>query len=104
IAKLIPLLQEKGYRVAVIKHDGHGHYKEAEGHDSARYIGAGADYVVVSGKKAKVQVTRQESEPTLEALINELPPTTDIVLVEGYKSSPIAKIAVMLQADQAAVL
>ena len=34
VAKLIVEMKRRGYRIAVMKHDAHGHYKEAAGTDS----------------------------------------------------------------------
>ena len=103
ITRLIPLLQHNGRRVAVIKHDGHGHYKEIEGSDSMRLLSAGADCVIVSGASQVARIERPKQEYRLEQLIAELP-AVDIVLVEGYKLSEYAKIAVILRADQVEVL
>ena len=42
ITKLIPELKQRGYRVAVIKHDGHDFEADVPGTDSYRHQKAGA--------------------------------------------------------------
>jgi molybdopterin-guanine dinucleotide biosynthesis protein B len=100
--QVVGLLRGRGVRVAVIKHDGHGHYKEAEGSDSAQYISAGAQQVVVVSPgavvtyEARAGVTLDEQLQRMEDF--------DVVLVEGFKGGAHAKIAVFRDAEQAEVL
>ena len=103
ISKIIPYLQKLGHRVAVIKHDGHGHYKEAEGTDSARFLDAGADCTIVSGERFIVAFERRDEEVSLEQVMARIS-DADIILVEGYKQSALPKIAVMLRAEHIEVL
>ena len=48
IEKLIPLLVQRGVRIAVIKSDSHGFSLDTEGKDTARFSAAGAEAVAVS--------------------------------------------------------
>ena len=49
IERLVPLLEEKGIRTAVIKHDAHGLRFDTEGKDSQRFSAAGAACSLVNG-------------------------------------------------------
>src|SRR5207249_4477106 len=50
IERLIPELVQAGYRVATIKHAGHGFNLDTEGKDSWRHKQAGASTVIVLSK------------------------------------------------------
>jgi molybdopterin-guanine dinucleotide biosynthesis protein B len=99
---VVGLLRGRGVRVAVIKHDGHGHYKEAEGSDSAQYISAGAHQVVVVSPGAVVTYEARAGM-TLDEQLRRME-DFDVVLVEGFKGGAHAKIAVFRDAEQAGVL
>ena len=51
IEKLLRRLKEKGFRVAVIKHDAHDFDIDREGKDSWRFTQAGADIMLISSEK-----------------------------------------------------
>ena len=90
LTKLLPCLKEKGLRLAVVKHDVHGLSLDVPDKDSHRLAQAGADAVaVVSGGECLLV---EPAPLTLEAVLGRLPPV-DIVLVEGFKDSPLPKIA-----------
>jgi molybdopterin-guanine dinucleotide biosynthesis protein B len=100
--QVVGLLRGRGARVAVIKHDGHGHYKEAEGSDSALYISAGAAQVVVVSPDAVVTYEAR-SGVTLDEQLQRMG-DFDVMLVEGFKGERHAKIAVFRNGEQAEVL
>jgi molybdopterin-guanine dinucleotide biosynthesis protein B len=100
--QVVGLLRKRGIRVAVIKHDGHGHYKEAEGSDSAQYISAGAQQVVVVSPGAVVTYEARVGV-TLEKQLQRME-DCDVVLVEGFKGGAHPKIAVFRDAGQSEVL
>src|SRR2546427_449321 len=50
IERLIPVLVREGYRIATIKHAGHGFDLDTEGKDSWRLKRAGAKTVIVTSK------------------------------------------------------
>lgn len=103
ITKITRILCSKGHRVGVIKHDAHGHYKEAENTDSSLYMDSGAVAVVLSGKAQVVRFEIPQLEPTLDQLVDEMP-ELDIILIEGYKKSDYPKIAVCRLPEQTAIL
>jgi molybdopterin-guanine dinucleotide biosynthesis protein B len=104
IARLVERLAVKGLRTAVIKHDAHGHYKEAAGTDSALYKEAGAAATVVVSPEAYVAFRREAVN--LEAVIRQLDleDSYDLILVEGFKNESHPKIAVFRNAEQAEIL
>ena len=95
LEKVIPLLRQHGLRISVIKHAHHDFDIDRPGKDSFRHREAGAHEVMIaSGHRwALMHELRQEAEPTLEELCARLSPC-DLVLVEGYKFSPIPKLEV----------
>lgn len=96
IEKLVPQLKRRGYRVATVKHAGHGFDMDREGKDTWRYKQSGADAVVVSAPGEMV-ISRQGVPDRLQAVLSHLD-DIDIVLVEGFKKEPIPKIEVFRSA------
>ena len=95
IEKVIPILVDEGLRVSLIKHAHHEFDVDQPGKDSYRHRHAGCTEVLVSSSKrwALMHELRGAPEPVLQDLLKELAPC-DLVIVEGYKSEPIAKIEV----------
>ena len=89
ITKLIPILKEKGYRVATIKHDGHDFLGDIPGRDSYRHQEAGAYATAVYSQK-RFQIMKEISGITEKELIGCFP-EADIILLEGLKSSSYPK-------------
>ena len=92
---LIQWFRKKGYSVSSIKHAHHGFDIDRPGKDSYRMREAGAGEVLLVGNQRSVLMREFENgtEPSLEDLIKSLAPC-DLVLVEGFKDSPIPKIEV----------
>ncbi|TVY08265.1 molybdopterin-guanine dinucleotide biosynthesis protein B [Paenibacillus cremeus] len=102
ITKLVPWFESHGYRVGVIKHDAHGHYSEVEGADSTQFIESGASCVAVVSPE---EVRWFERKPVqLEDVVKRMEPSTDIILVEGFKREPHPKIAVFHTKEQADII
>lgn len=89
IEKLIPCLTSKGYKVAVIKHDGHDFESDVPGTDSYRHQKAGAFGTAVFSNN-RILVTREYKEPD-ETILFHAFPDADIILIEGLKSSSYPK-------------
>jgi len=92
---VIPLLVQHSVRVSVIKHAHHSIDLDTPGKDSWRHREAGAHEVMVASSRrwALLHELREAPEPTLSELISRLGPC-DLVLVEGFKHEPIAKLEV----------
>lgn len=97
-ARVVELLGRRGLRVAVVKHDAHGHYREAEGSDSARYREAGAAAVVVASPGGTVRFDRTDKEKPLAEIAVDLR-GFDLIVAEGFKSEPHPKIVVSRGGD-----
>jgi molybdopterin-guanine dinucleotide biosynthesis protein B len=92
---VIPLLVERGLKVSTIKHAHHAFDIDVPGKDSWRHREAGASEVLVaSGRRfALMHELRSEAEYSLPELVARLAPV-DLVIVEGYRTGPHAKIEV----------
>ncbi len=95
IARLIPCLVAQGVRVSTIKHAHHGFDIDRPGKDSHVHREAGAcEVLVTSGLRwALMHELRGAPEPPLGELLGRLAPV-DLVLVEGFKRSRLAKLEV----------
>lgn len=91
--RLIAELTRRGLKVASVKHAHHDFQVDDARTDSARHRRAGARQVaVVSHKRwAIVRELHEDPEPPLDEILARLDPC-DVVVVEGYKRAPIAKI------------
>lgn len=89
ITKLIPLLNQKGYKVATIKHDGHDFVGDVPDTDSYRHKTAGA-YGTAVFSENRFQIVKEIPGIT-ESDLMEFFPEADIILIEGLKNSQYQK-------------
>ena len=103
ICRLLPRLKAQGLRVAVLKHSHHPDPDLGEqGKDTWRYRQAGAQTVALAAP-GLLQITYSFSgEPPLEQVLADLAVKADLVLVEGYKTGPLPKVAVLESGVEAA--
>jgi|YelNatPaOPRAMG01_1025707.scaffolds.fasta_scaffold02799_15 molybdopterin-guanine dinucleotide biosynthesis protein B len=96
ICGLLPHLSARGLQVAVLKHSHHPDLDRMdEGKDTWRYRQAGANAVAVAAP-GLVQVTRSfPGEPPLQQALAMLAGQADLIVVEGYKTGPLPKVAVL---------
>ena len=99
IVRLIPLLVERGLRIATIKHADAGFDVDQPRKDSYEHRKAGAGEVIVSSARRWVQMHEVAggAEATLAELLARLSPC-DLVLVEGYKRERHPKLEVLRRA------
>lgn len=93
LTQLIPELKRRGYRVAVIKHDGHDFLGDVPGTDSCRLQEAGA-YGCAVFSENRLLITKEREEGDKEVDEKELAkafPEADILLIEGLKNSSYPK-------------
>lgn len=96
IERLIPQLVYAGYRVATIKHAGHGFDLDTEGKDSWRHKRAGADTVMVISKGSLAMFSDVSDEIKIEELRDRfLDHQIDLIIAEGWKSEGLPKIVVV---------
>jgi len=95
IEQLIPRLRERGLRVSLLKHAHHAFDVDQPGKDSYRHRQAGAGEVLIASSQRWVMMheLRGAPEPSLSELLTRFS-DCDLVLVEGYKHAPIAKLEV----------
>jgi molybdopterin-guanine dinucleotide biosynthesis adapter protein len=95
IEQLIPRFTRKGLRVSLIKHAHHSFDIDKPGKDSYRHREAGASEVMLVSTRrwALLHELRDEQEPSLDEQLSRMT-HCDLILVEGFKTSPIPKIEV----------
>jgi molybdopterin-guanine dinucleotide biosynthesis protein B len=95
IEQLIPRFIARGLKVSLIKHTHHDFDVDKPGKDSYRHRAAGASEVLLTCDKRWILMheLRDAPEPTLAEQLAALSPC-DLVLVEGFKSTPISKLEV----------
>jgi molybdopterin-guanine dinucleotide biosynthesis adapter protein len=95
IEQLIPRFRAHGLSVSLIKHAHHSFDIDRPGKDSFRHREAGASEVLITSGQRWVLMheLRGDDEPGLDEQLRRLSPC-DLVLVEGYKRSPIPKLEV----------
>ena len=95
IGKVIAELKKRGYRVGVIQHDAHGFEIDHEGKDSWKHKKAGASTVSLSSAEKFAVIKDVDSEWPPERIIAAYLSDVDIVVAEGFKTSPFPKIEVI---------
>lgn len=94
--KVLKILKEKGYRIAAIKATKHSKVvKDVKGKDSYKYREAGAESVGIFTPDELIlfhSANRETLNPELLSFL--LFEEFDLVLCEGFKSSPVPKIEV----------
>ena len=113
VTRLLPVLTGRGFAVSTVKHAHDGFEVDVPGKDSRRHREAGAVEAVVSSatRWALVHELRGRREPALDELVARMSPV-DLLIVEGFKRLPHAKIEVhrpalghpLLAADDPAVV
>ena len=98
IEKLIGKIKQRGFSVAVIKHDAHHFQIDYEGKDSYRFFEAGSDCVAICSGEKTAFVKRNEECPDVHEVIEALPGSYDVILVEGYRMSDLPKIGICRKA------
>lgn len=100
LKKLIPLLREKGIRPGLIKHTHHKMDVDKPGKDSYELRKAGAAQTIVASAERWALMTETPDEPEIDLayLVSRMDASTlDLVLVEGFKHEPVAKILLFRQ-------
>jgi molybdopterin-guanine dinucleotide biosynthesis protein B len=94
ICRLLEWFAAQGLRAAVLKHSHHRHLGD-DGKDTWRYRQAGGRLVALTAP-GLLQITRScPQEPPLAAVLAELAPAADLILVEGYKTSDLPKLGLV---------
>ena len=91
IESIVPTLRARGLRVAAVKHDVHGIEVDRPRKDSDRIFRAGAD-VFLAGSEETFLRTHVSTGSGPDEEIRALARLYDLVLVEGYKNTPVPKV------------
>ena len=92
IVKVSNILQDKGYKVAIVKHDPKDKATfDKEGKDSFKFSQTGANVAVVSPNKTTIFKKQTSDIDTLIDIFDDF----DFLLVEGLKTLPLPRICVM---------
>jgi molybdopterin-guanine dinucleotide biosynthesis protein B len=96
IERVIPELVRAGYKVATVKHAGHGFDLDTEGKDSWRHKRAGASSVVVLSKGSMAMFADVSDEMNVEGVRDRvLDHTYDLIIAEGWKHEGYPKIVIV---------
>ena len=93
IKNLVQIFAAQNKRVAVIKHAHHDFQIDRQGKDSYEYRHAGAQEVLISSSKLYAHILKHDDEPNLQVLLDRVL-SADLILVEGFKAEPFAKIEI----------
>jgi molybdopterin-guanine dinucleotide biosynthesis protein B len=94
ICGLLKWFADENLQVGVLKHS-HKHILDDADKDTGRYRAAGGHLMALAAPGV-LQINRAiRGEPQLMAVLSELAPSVDLVLVEGYKTSDLPKIGVV---------
>ena len=93
--RLVSELTDRGLTVSMVKHTHHNVDVDRSGTDSYRHRMAGAQEVMLAGgsRFALMHEYRSQPEFELDELLSRMAPC-DLVLVEGFKKTPIPKLEV----------
>jgi len=96
IERLIPELVRAGYKIATVKHAGHGFDLDTEGKDSWRHKQAGASSVVILSKGSMAMFADVSDQLKVEDIRDRfLDGSYDLIIAEGWKHEGYPKIVVI---------
>lgn len=96
IERVIPELVRVGYKVATVKHAGHGFDLDTEGKDSWRHKQAGASSVVVISKGSMAMFADVSDQMKVDDVRDRfLDASYDLIIAEGWKHEGYPKIVII---------
>ncbi|MET0515527.1 MAG: molybdopterin-guanine dinucleotide biosynthesis protein B [Nitrospiraceae bacterium] len=96
IERVIPELVRHGYKIATVKHAGHGFDLDTEGKDSWRHKLAGASSVIVMSKSSLAMFADVSDQMKVEEVRDRyLDSTYDLIIAEGWRGEDYPKIVVV---------
>lgn len=93
VAGLVTEIKSLGFTVSTVKHAHHAFDLDQPGRDSYKHREAGAQEVLISSgnRWALMHELQDQEEFKLDELLTKMTPV-DLILVEGFKKEPHAKI------------
>jgi molybdopterin-guanine dinucleotide biosynthesis protein B len=100
LVELLPIIKGMGFTVSTMKHAHHHFDVDTPGKDSFLHREAGASEVMVvtSSRWVLMHESRDEPEPSIEALIERITPV-DLLLIEGFKTHHHPKLEVYRESE-----
>ena len=96
IERVIPELVRAGYKIATVKHAGHGFDLDTEGKDSWRHKQAGASSVVILSKGSMAMFADVSDQMNVEDVRSRfLDGSYDLIIAEGWKHEGYPKIVII---------
>ncbi|HEX9153923.1 MAG TPA: molybdopterin-guanine dinucleotide biosynthesis protein B [Nitrospira sp.] len=96
IERVIPELVRAGYKVATVKHAGHGFDLDTEGKDSWRHKQAGASSVVILSKGSMAMFADVSDQMSVEDVRDRfVDGSYDLIIAEGWKHEGFPKIVII---------
>lgn len=96
IERIIPELVRAGYKIATVKHAGHGFDLDTEGKDSWRHKQAGASSVVILSKGSMAMFADVSDQMKVEDIrARFLDNSYDLIIAEGWKHEGYPKIVII---------
>ena len=96
IERVIPELVRAGYKIATVKHAGHGFDLDTEGKDSWRHKQAGASSVVILSKGSVAMFADVSDQLNVEDMRDRfLDGSYDLIIAEGWKHEGYPKIVII---------
>ncbi|SHI03739.1 bifunctional molybdopterin-guanine dinucleotide biosynthesis adaptor protein MobB/molybdopterin molybdotransferase MoeA [Ferrimonas marina] len=95
LRKLIPELNQRGVRLAMLKHAHCNFEVDKPGKDSYELRKAGADQMLIASSKRRALMMERpvEGDPELKELLGLVDQSrVDLILVEGFKKLPLPKL------------
>ncbi len=89
VEALIPQLRARELRVGTVKHTHHSPDLDTPGKDSWRHGRAGADRVLLLGPGGASFFVHRDVDQELDAWKNLFADRVDVLLVEGFKRTPL---------------
>lgn len=96
--KLISDLNQRGFKVAAVKHGHHAGEFDQPGKDSWQMAKAGAEAVGFLSSEKTFMLIKTQKETALRDLVRNFV-GFDVVIVEGYKAAAVPKIEVVRRAN-----
>ena len=96
IVKVIRELKSRGFRIGVIKHDGHDFEMDHSGSDTWKHRQAGADIVCIGSANQIAVIETPMKQPMLDDIVKYIH-NVDLIITEGFKQEKKPQIEVNRQ-------
>jgi molybdopterin-guanine dinucleotide biosynthesis protein MobB len=94
LTRVIDLLSTSGLNLGAVKHHHRTFTIDHQGKDSQRFTAAGARKTIITGPQQTALIEQTPEQIPLEKLADFYMNDLDLILVEGFKQTPMPKIEV----------